>query len=255
MPPYGSLLRFGLLVPPANTVVEPEIGGLMPPGAALYATRLPGMVEHETGRGLDKRIEDYIAALPKVVRSFGGMALDAVCLMHTGCSYVVGVEGEARLRETLALGGANHAFTAAEASAQTLSALGAGRIALVLPYPDWLAEASVAYWTARGYEVVDVAKPRDVVSIYEIPTEAVLEAIGRLDTTKADAVLLTGTGMATTAALEACAPGSATPFISANQCSVWWALRRHVTSETKLHPVLEGLRSLLDARMRMRNRP
>lgn len=247
MRPYGSLVRFGLVVPPANGVVEPEIAGLMPPGATLYATRLPGTVAHETGLGLDERIQGYIAALPDVVRSFGGMALDAICLMHTGCSYVLGAEGESRLTDALASSGAGHAFTAAEASAATLTGLKVERVALVVPYPDWLAEASVAYWTVRGFAVTAIAKPKDIVSIYEIPRDAVIEAIGSLDTSKADAVLLTGTGMATTAVLEACAPASAIPIVSANQCAAWRALRPHISPETELHPVLEDLRARLAA--------
>lgn len=242
---YGPLIRFGLVVPPANATVEPEIAALMPPGGAMYAARLPGTVEQDTSRGLEGRIEGYVAALPDVVRSFGGMELDVLCLMHTGSSYVVGIDGEARLREALALSGADRVYTAAEATAKTLAAFGADRIALVVPYPDWLVESSVAYWTARGFAVVDVAKPRDVVSIYEIPSEAVLDAITRLDWGKADAIVLTGTGMATLGALESYAPKSDIPVISANQCAAWQALRPHLAGEVTLHPVLRNLRNRL----------
>ena len=242
---YGSLIRFGLVVPPANATVEPEIAALMPPGGAIYAARLPGTVKQDTSRGLEGRIEGYVAALPDVVRSFGGMELDVLCLMHTGSSYVVGIDGEARLREALALSGADRAYTAAEATAKTLAALGAERIALVVPYPEWLAESSVAYWTARGFAVIDVAKPRDVVSIYEIPAQAVLDAIARLDWGKADAIVLTGTGMATLGVLESYAPKSDIPVISANQCAAWQALRPRLAGEVALHPVLRELRARL----------
>ena len=43
---YGSLFRLGLVVPPANATVEPEVAAFAPQGAAIYATRLPGTVEH-----------------------------------------------------------------------------------------------------------------------------------------------------------------------------------------------------------------
>ncbi len=61
---YGSLIRLGLVVPPANSTVEPELAAFLPREAAIYATRLPGTVEHETGKGLDRRIEVYVASLP-----------------------------------------------------------------------------------------------------------------------------------------------------------------------------------------------
>lgn len=189
---YGSLCRLGLVVPPANATVEPEVVAFAPRGAAIYATRLPGTVEHETGKGLDRRIEGYVASLADVARSFGGMPLDIICLMHTGVSYVVGPDGEGGLRDDLALSGADHAFVAAGAVAETLAVLECRRVALVLPYPDWLCEAAVAYWEARGLTVVDVARPQGVVSICEITPDDAIEAIERLDKADAEAVVITG---------------------------------------------------------------
>lgn len=243
---YGSLLRLGLVVPPANATVEPEMAALLPKDAALYAARLPGIVEQETGHGLDARIQGYLAALPDVVRSFGGMALDAICLMHTGCSYVVGPEGEADLRAALDLAGAAHAFTAAGAVEATLTALGCRRIDLVLPYPEWLCEAAVAYWEARGFTVAGVEKPRDVVSIYEITPEDVIEAIQRLDLGAADAVLLSGTGPPTLRALAPGATGNGVPILSSNQCVAWHALNRCAQAGAEIEDLAPPLKDLRD---------
>lgn len=246
---YGSLIRLGLVVPPANSTVEPELAAFLPREAAIYATRLPGTVEHETGKGLDRRIEGYVASLPDVARSFDGMALDSICLMHTGISYVVGSDEESGLRETLALSGVDHAFVAASAIAETLAALECQRVALVLPYPDWLCEAAVSYWEARGLAVVDVARPPDVVSIYEIMPDEVIEAIGRLDLATAEAVVMTGTGMATYRAIESCAPTSEIPVISSNQCVAWQALSRRIADGAELPglaPPMRDLRARLD---------
>ena len=246
---YGSLFRLGLVVPPANATVEPEVAAFAPRGAAIYATRLPGAVEHETGKGLDRRIEGYVAALPDVARSFGGMRLDFICLMHTGVSYVVGPDGESGLRDDLALSGADHAFVAAGAVAETLAALECQRVALVLPYPNWLCEAAVAYWEARGLTVVDVARPDDVVSIYEITPDEVIEAIKRLDKADAEAVVITGTGMASYRAIESYAPTSEIPIVSSNQCVAWHALSLRLTDRAEppdLAPPMRDLRERLD---------
>jgi maleate isomerase len=251
---YGSLFRLGLVVPPANSTVEPELAAFVPRGAAIYATRLPGTVEHETGKGLDERIKGYIASLPDATRSFGGMALDSICLMHTGVSYVVGVDGESGLREQLALSGADHAFVAAAAVAETLAALECRRVALVLPYPDWLCEAAVSYWEARGLDVVDVARPPDVVSIYEITPNEVIAAIRRLDAAAAEAVVITGTGMATFRAIETYAPASEIPVISSNQCVAWQAVNRRVAKGAELPDLSPPLRYLCDKLNRISRR-
>ena len=214
--------------------------------AVIHATRLPGTVSKDTSRGLYTRIDGYVAALPEVVRSLGDARLDALCLMHTGCSYAVGLEGEAELRSALALAGAPHTFTAADAVADTIAALDCTRIALVVPYPDWLSRTAVAYWEARGLTVTGVVKPRDVVSIYDITPEAVLESIARLDLGSTEAILLSGTGMATLHVLEDYAPRSEIPVVSANQCAAWQALRRCRGPDLARESLAPALRELHD---------
>lgn len=241
---YGALIRAGLIVPPANSTVEPEMAAYLPRGAAIHAARLPGTVEQDTSRGLEDRIEGYLAALPDAVRSFGGMDLDAICLMHTGCSYVVGPQGEDRLREALDLSGAPHAFSAAEAIAEILAELGARRIALVVPYPDWLSRAAVSYWENRGLTVVDVAKPPDVVSIYEITPEQVLNCIRRLELKGTEAIVLSGTGMASLRALQSYAPSSAIPVVSSNLCSAWRMLSQGTAAGAELGDLALPMREL-----------
>ncbi len=237
-------IRLGLIVPPANATVEPEMAALVASRAVIHTTRLPGTVSEDTSRGLDARIDGYVAALPDVVRSFGGMHLDALCLMHTGCSYAVGLDGEEQLRTVLAHAGASHAFTAADAVAETLASLGCVRVALVVPYPDWLSRRAVAYWEARGLTVIGVVKPQGVVSIYDITPEAVLEAITRLDLRSAEAILLSGTGMATLRVLEAHAPTSEIPVVSANQCAAWQALSRCIGPRLELGSLAPALGEL-----------
>ena len=38
---YGARARIGVLVPSGNSVAEPELRAMMPPGAGLLVTRLP----------------------------------------------------------------------------------------------------------------------------------------------------------------------------------------------------------------------
>ena len=108
-----------------------------------------------------------------------------------------------------------HTFTAADAVADTIAALDCTRIALVVPYPDWLSRTAVGYWEARSLTVTGVVKPRDVVSIYDITPEAVIESVARLDLRSTEPILLSGTGIATRQVLEDYAPRSEIPVVSA----------------------------------------
>ena len=38
---YGERLRIGMLVPSGNVIIEPQVNAMLPPGVAVYVTRLP----------------------------------------------------------------------------------------------------------------------------------------------------------------------------------------------------------------------
>ena len=223
-PEYGWRGRIGLIVPPANTTVEPELAAMMPSGIALHSARLPGRVTNDTSVGLRERFEGYIKSLAATADSFGGASLSAMCLGVTGTSYLVGPEAEEGLLNDLRRGGAPHVMTAARAITELLRALGCRRIALVTPYPAWVVDLAKKYWLASGFEIVAINPLADVVSIYSVNTEKVVSATIELQGSGADAVVLSGTGVATLPAIEQLAPVAKIPMISSNLSLGWWIL-------------------------------
>ena len=100
----------------------------------------------------------------------------------------------------------------------------ARRIAILAPYPEFLIEASVDYWTEHGFEVstserIDVGA--DTRAIYELSNREVIAAVANFDSASADVTLLSGTGMPTLAALD----DHSRNVISSNLCLATAALR------------------------------
>lgn len=226
IPEYGSRGRVGVIVPPANTTVEPELAAMMPPGVALYTTRLPGQVAHTTATGLRERFEGYIKSLAEVSTSFGNASLDAVCLGVTGTSYLVGLDAEAAMLDDLRKSGAPQVITAAKAITELLGHFNAKRIALVTPYPAWVIDYAKKYWTQSGFEIVGLVPLPDVVSIYEVNTRKVAAAACELRDLRADVIVLSGTGVATLPAIEELQQSLEIPVISSNLSLGWWILNR-----------------------------
>jgi maleate isomerase len=220
--PLSPLGVVGVLTPPANTTVEPELVSLLPHGLSLHASRLPGKVEEDTGVGLRERFLGYNATLAQSADSFGGLPLDALVFACTGSSYLVGPGGEAALLADLRAGGAHTVNTAAGTVRQVLESAGAERIALVSPYPDWLTELAVAYWEACGLAVSGVANARESGSIYAVTPTEVAGAVSQLNLDGVDALILSGTGMATAGAIAELSGGLSIPAISSATCSAWW---------------------------------
>ena len=121
-------------------------------------------------------------------------------------------------------------ISAAAAIERALAYLGATSLALICPYPDWLLTAAERHWRARGYDVVDQFSLNpgqgDTRDIYRLSPAAAAEQMQvRWRDIRADAYLITGTGLATLRTivqLSASLPG---PVLSSNLCLAWASLQ------------------------------
>jgi maleate isomerase len=224
-PEYGWQGRVGLLVPPANTTIEPELAEILPRGVSLHVARLPGRVSKETSVGLRERFVGYNESLAATSNSFGSAKLSALGLGVTGSCYLAGLEGEQQLILALRAGGADHVVTAAGALRSLIDTIGRKRIALIVPYPAWLTEMAVAYWHAAGFSVTNVITLPGVESIYEVKTETVVRAADELQNADAELLLLSGTGVTTLPAVEQLSRSMSIPVISSNLALGWWFLK------------------------------
>jgi maleate isomerase len=231
---YGALGRFGLLTPQANSTVEPEFRRLVPDAAELYVARL-------TSRSDDPRarLVEYLERLPDTLAQYDTLRLDAIAFACTGSAYLLGAAREAEiLRAARNMTGAP-VETAAGAIRDALQRIGAQRIFIVSPYPDWLRDAGIAYWQAAGVEVAGVATVdtgrTDTRGIYELQSADAAGALDGLDTLGADAVLLSGTGMPSLALLQA-RRAQRPPLLSSNLCLAWRVLQHLPAGERPALP-------------------
>lgn len=222
---YGARGRFGLLTPQANPTVEPEFRRLAPAGTELYVARL-------TSRSDDSRARliEYLERLPETLAQYDTLRLDAVAFACTGSSYLLGARREAEILAAAEAAIGAPIETAAGAILKALDAMGARRILVVSPYPDWLRDAAVAFWREMGLEVVGTATVpigrADTRGIYELQGADAAGVFDCLDTHGTDAVLVSGTGMPSLELLRA-RRSQHPPAISSNLCLAW-RLHQHV---------------------------
>jgi maleate isomerase len=222
---YGRAGLFGIVTPPGNPTVEPELRILLPAGAAMLASRLGAQAT-----ALRPKLIEYLDNLDRSLASFADLAFDGLGFACTGSSYLVAPDDERRRLDALSAARNYPVLSAAGAIGAALNWLGARAIALVSPYPEWLTAASRAHWERTGMRVTNVlqlpAGPPPGASpeshgIYELTTESVLARIAGFDPMGADIVLISGTGMPSLRLIVALGESQAAPVLSSNLCLAW----------------------------------
>lgn len=233
---YGSSGLFGIAVPQANPVVEPEMWSLAPRGVSLVTTRLQGSKVNSR-----KRLLEYIYNLPVSLDAFDVAPVDAVGIACTGSSYLLGAAEEERQLARYEADFKYPIITAAQAIKRALWAMDARVISLIAPYPAWLVDACREYWGAAGIELAAVVSygpgPDDTRDVYRFTSGLVEAATRDLDAEGVEAVVLTGTGVPTLKVMPEIARRTNRPVLSSNLCLMWSLLSLERRAEFSATPI------------------
>ena len=187
-----------------------------------------GLAGGENSHALDamKRTAD-IESLEVTARSLVPLRPDAVTWACTSGSFILGREyAQAQASAISAVTGCPASSTSL-AFARALEALGVDRVGVVATYPEPAANAFAAFLGEFGIRVEAMqclGAPNGRAS-YRIPPQRVMQTARDLDSGALQAILIPDTAIAMFHAASRLEDSLGKPVISANQATLWDALR------------------------------
>lgn len=212
------------IVAPFDFALDRELWRWVPDDVSLHLTRTP-FVPVEVSLDMARLVSEH-ETLREAVRALCAVAPEVVAYACTSGSFVGGNAGERGMSAAMAQAGEVPAVTTSGAMLAALREIEAERIAIVTPYTksvtdaleDYLAEAGIAV-TGRSY----LGLTRE---IWRVPYREVVDMAREAIVDSPDALFISCTNLPTYDVIPQLEAELRMPVLSANQVTVWAALRR-----------------------------
>ena len=225
----GWRMKFGVLAPSTNTIVQPDLDAMRPIGVTNHYSRIftpnAKALSNDTFRaGVDTIGANVLAAVDSVVTAEPGHLV--MCI--SALSFFGGVAGadafQRRIEERTGL----RLTIGSHATAAALRALGGVcRLAVLTPYWPVMNAEVARYLGDAGFTVVrDIAlECRSWVAIAHVTTAECRDALRRLDGDDVDAIVQVGTNLSMVRLAAEAELWLGKPVVAINTATYWHALR------------------------------
>ncbi|MFC9928693.1 decarboxylase [Streptomyces sp. NPDC127190] len=213
------------VVAPFDFALDRELWRWVPDEVSLHLTRTP-FVPVEVSLDLARLVSEH-ATLGEAVRALTAVAPEVVAYACTSGSFVDGIAGERAMCAAMSRAGALPSVTTSGALLEALAELRIRRLALVTPYTGSVTRALAEYVAEAGAEVTGCAFMGLTRHIWKVPYREVVAIARRAARPgSADALFLSCTNLPTYDVIPQLEAELRMPVISANQVTMWAALRR-----------------------------
>jgi maleate isomerase len=215
-------VRIGLIMP-CDMTLDGEYWRMAPPGTTVHPTRT-GFHEGDLDADFVRGVSD-LEEIGYAARSLTKIDPHAIAFACTSGSFIDGLAGERAIRDAMLGAGARAAVTTSGSLLDALAYLGARRVCLGTPYADEIARELPPFLATAGYEPFAAANLELPDVIDEVAAEAVTALAEAAHRPGADAMFLACTGVPTLELLGDLEARFGMPVLSANQVTMWGALR------------------------------
>lgn len=212
------------VVAPFDFALDRELWRWVPDDISLHLTRTP-YVPVEVSLDLARLVSEH-ETLHDAVATLNAIAPEVVAYACTSGSFVGGIAGERAMCEAMTRAGAVPSVTTSGALLEALTDLGVRRVALVTPYTVSVTRALEEYVAEAGISVSGCAFMGLTRHIWKVPYREVVGMARKAVRGDADALFISCTNLPTYDVIPQLEAELRIPVLSANQVTMWAALRR-----------------------------
>lgn len=226
----GYRAKIGVLVPATNTIVEPELAAMQPPGVTNHISRM-GRVKRSMGS-----LEEYRRSLGNSIDMDYAMDVlvacepDIIVHGHSIDSFVGGTAAAKAMQGRMeAMAGNIPVVLPSLAILRALEVLGRPRtLAILTPYMPPGDEACVSFFEGNGYRVAAIKglKHPSALHIATATAEDLNRAIDEIDVPGVECIVKAGTNSAIARLTPEIERRIGKPLLGVNVVSYWAALRQ-----------------------------
>ncbi|MEU1304735.1 maleate cis-trans isomerase family protein [Streptomyces shenzhenensis] len=230
------------VVAPFDFALDRELWRWVPDEVSLHLTRTP-FVPVEVSLDLARLVSEH-ETLGKAVRALTAVEPEVVAYACASGSFVGGIAGERAMGEAMVRAsdsGSVPAVTTSGALLEALAELRVRRVALLTPYTESVTRALRDYVAEAGVRVTGCAYMGLTRHIWRVPyREVVAMARRTVRVGGADALFISCTNLPTYDVIPQLEAELRLPVLSANQVTMWAALRRLGTRAVGPYQALLG---------------
>jgi maleate cis-trans isomerase len=217
---HGWRCRIGLVTPPDNLLIEPELKELAPDGVSVYSTRL---------REIDLDTMPEEAEIEAA--NYGEMGANVVAYACNISSFHEGPGSDEEIVAQLSEASGLPATTASTAMVRALAELDVERIGVVTPYNEEENDLLQRFLVGNGFELSSMSglgltstSVEDVKQLSQQTASDTYRRVVEQDDPEDEAVLITATNLASVGTIREMEADVGKPVVSANTALLWHAL-------------------------------
>ncbi len=234
----GYRMKFGVIAPSTNTIVEPDFHAMGVPGVTSHTSRIHIRdQEIADDDGMRHLLDQIRAEIGPAVERVMTAQPDSMVMGMSAETFWGGVEGNRRFIEQIhGLSGLPVA-TGAEACERALHLFGAKRIGIVTPYQPIGDENVVTFFSELGFEVAAIKglKCPTAVAIAAVTEHELRNALIEVNGPDVDALVQCGTNLSMVQLADEAERWMGKPVIAINAATWWMALRDNGIDDKVFH--------------------